>query len=471
MKHVHSEVRRRITKIRDKKRVAWGTAMGKMGKKIFCTIQLVTALLTTGPLVYSCTEQNSCQPGWLTIFVHGTFGLRHNINFSTLSKLWHDDIDNTSYKAKVETGRTDPYFYFLQPIQERGLKEILLDSPTICRGPEIFAQAYDTIAREDACYEPTKYYTFGWSGLLSAKKRLLEAHDLYEQLKYEREIYKQKHGVYPKIKLIGYSHGGNVCLNLANARKAHAADNFIIDTLILLGTPVQDATCHLIYEPIFKKIYHIYSSGDCLQRLDLFSPCNFFSHKKFKGDEERPLPAKLTQIRIAISEQSRKTDQKTRRRISKAPGHIELWFFGWTPSLYRKSFPFYPLPFAVFIPYVISLVNQYMPNQAIINFQIKPDLNCIFMKSPIHDKMAIPFLPCKKLEALQNKALAMHPHYFFTQDRAICREFDPTPEATGPSSFAELVKEVYPQIQKKNHNGKTASYFLTCAGAAKSNAL
>lgn len=414
-------------------------------------------------------ERTPCNSHWFTIFVHGTFGLRHNVSLNTIGQLWRDQIDNTPYKAKVETARQDSYFYLLQPIQERGLKKICLDGSAY-RGPEIFACAYDAIARENLTSEQAHYFTFGWSGLLSAKQRLLESHDLYCQLKQEREKFKTKTGYYPKIRLIGYSHGGNLCLNLGNVRKEHPEDSFLIDNLILLGTPVQDTTRHLIHEPIFDKIYHLYSVGDMLQRIDIFSPRNLFSHKKFKGNDECPLPRKLTQIRIYISEKSQKTECQTRRRRSKAPGHIELWFFGWTPALYRKSFPFYPLPFAVFIPYILAIVNKHMPAEQTISLQIKPDCNALYLKSKVHEKITIPFMPCKQLQDLRNKALSMHPHYFFTQDRVISRAFDPKQAATDPCSFAELVKEVYPQVQKKNYNEKTVNYFLRCGAAAKNNA-
>jgi hypothetical protein len=413
-------------------------------------------------------------PKGITIFVHGTFGLKKNMSLNTVFQLWRDKIDNTPYKCKVEAGRTDTYFYMLQPMQERGLKKIMLESPRTCyRGPEIFASTFDDIARSQPYYEPTQYYTFGWSGLLSAKQRLLEAGDLYAQLKQERLQFKMAYGYDPKITLIGYSHGGNLCLNLAHIRKLnYAADDFCIDHLILFGTPIQETTDYLIYEPIFKNITHIYSAGDRIQRLDLFSSCNFISHKKFKPQYNNPLPTKLTQIKILISEQCKKTDSGTyqRRRISKAPGHIELWFFGWTPSMYRKSFSFYPLPFAVFIPYLLSAVQQYMPDQRKINFQIKPDHTQAYLATDMHEKLTIPFLPLNFVEQLQNKALAHHPDYFFIQDRPYYHQLSATPKENQLCSFAELVKEVYPQVKRKYYNGKTANCFSTCDGVAKSNA-
>ena len=40
-----------------------------------------------------------------------------------------------------------------------------------------------------------------------------------------------------------------------------------------------------------------------------------------------------------------------------SPGHIELWFWGWTLHHYRKTFPLWPFPVATFIPFIVNSIK------------------------------------------------------------------------------------------------------------------
>ena len=111
-------------------------------------------------------------------------------------------------------------------------------------------------------YLLNRFYFFGWSGQLSARARKLAAQELYSSLKALN--YNQTGG----IRIITYSHGGNLALNLALIAQEHNDSQLIIEELILLACPVQQETRELVYNPLFKRIYSLHSHKDMIQVLD-----------------------------------------------------------------------------------------------------------------------------------------------------------------------------------------------------------
>jgi pimeloyl-ACP methyl ester carboxylesterase len=129
-----------------------------------------------------------------------------------------------------------------------------------------------TFAHKLAANYPTSYaidtfYAFGWSGKLCFKERERAAEDLYRLLRKEITYYEQTHLITPRVRLISHSHGGNVALNLAKI-KPEQDQRFCVDELILLACPVQKATAEYMDDPLFKKIYALYSRSDWGQILD-----------------------------------------------------------------------------------------------------------------------------------------------------------------------------------------------------------
>ena len=110
------------------------------------------------------------------------------------------------------------------------------------------------------------FYIFGWSGKLDFGVREQAAFELYKDLMAVRERYETEHGIKPIIRIITHSHGGNVALNLV--RVPGKKDDFCIDELVLLACPVQDQTACLVKNPLFKRIFAIYSHLDLFQILD-----------------------------------------------------------------------------------------------------------------------------------------------------------------------------------------------------------
>jgi hypothetical protein len=107
------------------------------------------------------------------------------------------------------------------------------------------------------------FYIFGWSGKLNANLREKTAHHLYAELKRIITEYEQTYHCTPPIQIISHSHGGNVALNLAKIKDPQ--DSLLIDILVLLACPVQIRTVSFIDNPMFQRIYSLYSSLDFVQ--------------------------------------------------------------------------------------------------------------------------------------------------------------------------------------------------------------
>lgn len=125
-------------------------------------------------------------------------------------------------------------------------------------------------------------YVFGWPGNMSRKIRLKAAKDLYKSIKNFKG----------DITIIGHSHGGSVALNLAQIAQEQHDDRFSVHRLILLGSPVQAATKHLITSPIFKDVISFYSPSDFLQICDpqgmYTEGVSFFSERNWPKEYNIP---------------------------------------------------------------------------------------------------------------------------------------------------------------------------------------
>ncbi len=344
----------------------------------------------------------------ITIFVHGIMSIKPHLSFGNIWRFLKDKVENTLYSETVMTMRKDDFFCKNQPMQAIGLHKINVDHIEPGYASGLTARLLNEV--EQLVYPETKYenhyYTFGWPGLLSARIRYLEAIPLYNDiLALVKEFRAQ--GIEPEVRVIGYSHGGNLCLNLAAVRQHEDVDpSLIINELILLGVPIQCETDFLINDRIFKRIYHIYSRGDRIQKLDFFSTKRFFSRRVFKQRKYFELPQKLTQIQMRITRpvRSKKKECDTQHcyyNLNKvpilsgkskhlrdiSPGHIELWFFSWTPSNYRSHLPIAPLPLLVFLPLILATTEETLcraqaanPKKPII-MDIRPTFEHIIVKN------------------------------------------------------------------------------------------
>ncbi|MFA6527595.1 MAG: hypothetical protein WCT20_04180, partial [Candidatus Babeliales bacterium] len=296
--------------VRDKRAIAAGVVLA-------CLLAGVTLTMWS-------SRREKRQEVWLNVFIHGSFG--SILGFLDFSDVLKDKISGTRYRAVSKKMRNDSHFYRYQPILQRGLIKITptfddsVIGPTMCAAFPLI-KAYELVGQQtDPSHITNEYYTFGWSGLISQNSRRFEAIRLYNQLSQELDGYHKK-GIFPKVRIITHSHGGNLCLNLAAVdaivnTKSFAStaklskDNdeneslhamlaimkdlktkeavcnlpdqkkwdyvplnhdLFIDELVMYGTPIQQETEPFCYAPIFGKVFNFYSTEDVIQRSDWVS--------------------------------------------------------------------------------------------------------------------------------------------------------------------------------------------------------
>lgn len=370
----------------------------------------------------------------ITIFVHGILGSKLALSFYHLVKLLKDEGTDTVYAKTVEGIRANPFFYQNQPIAELGLKKLHVEDLVPGNAAGVAAYLYDSVYANsglpargatpdtsvDAMHNQEEattqtrhhYYTYGWSGLLSKKAREAEAQEFLAELEKLWNNLRARN-IKPKLRLIGFSHGGNICVQLAHAKQKLQKETPIsIDELILIGTPILDETNIALSDPLFERIYNLYSSADAVQQMEIFSG-NFFSKQKFEATKDMALPDKLTQIEIRVEKDRIKQNRYTKKErnfgaADYSPGHMELWFFGWTPNHYREDFPLYPIPTLVFTPTIInSIKTQPNNNQKNVVVTLHPDNNTLTIGSN-----TVQFLPPEFLTILKQTSLEYAPQEY-----------------------------------------------------------
>lgn len=361
-------------------------------------------------IIFGLSTYAFAEPVKLVIFIHGTLGLKHHLSVNTFLKLLHDSIENSFYKKSVTVVRNDPFFYQNQTMQQMGFHPIEQTPQKHQPIASLFAHIYEQFEAHPA--QKTIYYTFGWSGLASHKERLKAARHFYAGLTPLIEQLEKEHGVTPAVEVVGYSHGATIALLSEEVRQELAEDPpFFIDTLMLLGTPVQKETERYICSPLFKKIFHFYSRADNIQCLDCFSTKRFFSRRRFGHHSYCTLPESLHQIEIKITQMCNKPMHQ--RRVNLSPGHMELWFFGWPTTMYRKHFPLYPIPTAALLPYIARVAEQYSDKNKHMVIELQPDTGrAVIRQRFAYATKKIPFISPKKIRTLQKKVLQYKPDYF-----------------------------------------------------------
>lgn len=345
---------------------------------------------------------------YLTIFVHGILNIKPHLSFSNLIRFMRDQITDSVYARAVEIMRNDPFFYQFNAMQGLGLHKIETELAQDGYVSGAFALAYDSFS---ALNTPTPhaenvYYTFGWSGLLSTQVRYQEATLFYEQLEREIQEYKNR-GISPKIRVVGYSHGGYIALNLGAVFNDLKLNNptWFIDELILIGVPVISDTDFLVSSNLFKKIYHFYSPSDRVQVVDCLATNRFFSHRIFSSRYGFLLPDRLTQIqlrckRIAQTKFAQNGCKHHNNHFppkllrNADPGHTELWSFGWS-SGYRSYLPYYPFPAGVYLNYIINSLKRFDAVNKHIIVDIRPFQNSMIISNINSSKKRVVPFPSK----------------------------------------------------------------------------
>ncbi len=365
---------------------------------------------------------------YLNILVHGT--IRPRLSISDIGSVMTDDIEDTRYLYITEYLRNKSYYKKAQAIQDLSLQPINL-TPTSYKhqlnspGATALANIMNYQYKKINTHQRNLFYTFGWSGLLSAKERIKCSKDLHNKLRKLVTKYTAL-GIKPKIRLFGFSHGGTICLNLGNFEEDNKHKlNLNIEELILVGTPVHKETECLVDHPMFKKVYHFYSRGDMVQTSDYLSTPYYFCHWRFlnhkfclwrnnkNNKSDFKVPNKLIQIESRITNDS----DSYFNNIYHSPRHGELWSFGWAAHGYDDSFLLYPIPFITLTPAIINSLKNHLPKDthdlvATVNSKTGK-LDIKELKYSLHTKdrpFSAPLLTPKDLDNITEIAEEYRPH-------------------------------------------------------------
>jgi len=438
-------------------------------------------VLFTGAVPTTVYTQSQPKDVCINVFVHGIMSIKPHLSISNFIRFMVDEVEDTVYSRTVEYMRQDPFFEKNQAMQSVGLFKI--DPQRQKKGHASGALAYLFNQMIDWSNPKNntenQYYTYGWAGLLSPSRRYADAIGLYQAL-YDKVSELKKQGVTPKIRIIGYSHGANVCLNLACVRMLENVPNDLtIDELILIGMPVQSETDYLVCDPMFKKIYHIYSRGDRIQKLDFFSTKRFFSRRIFKDRKDFELPDNLVQIQIRVTRAVRTRKNKAKgphmlnlhdkatlwgkssKQRDASPGHIELWFFGWTPANYRDDYILTPLPLTVFTPVILDAIEktknraQEPKEKKPILVDIRPEHECMIIKNQKSNQnvTVVDFPSVEEVHKMQEFAQKHTPHSYTAQ------EYDGHINKSYNRARDEYVDEHSKRKHHKRHHKKSSKHF------------
>jgi hypothetical protein len=414
---------------------------------------------------------------WITVFVHGTFG--STASLLDPNAVRRDEVEGSTYKKVVREMRKNPFFLNEQSIMEK--KGLIQVRPSFdvsatreqCIAAPPIAKAYDLIT--NSVFEGSrnnKYYVFGWSGLLSQKRRRKEAVRLYNSLIEERDKLIDL-GFEPKIRIISHSHGGNLVLNLGGLRDAMDGEwntlpeenneeflpikndfkallnslpkkeiamvrgeqkrfdyfpdkPLLIDEFIMLGAPIQPETAYFARSNTFGLVCNIYSDEDRVQELDFISTSGS-SEKRldFLNLKESKNNNRIVQARVTVSRQvdlDEKGDDEKRMTWWKVllglhditrkrhdPTHREMWFIVAPKDDDECSFK--PLPTVTFVPAVIKLLHD-IPDAKDVDIDFSLQEHLFLARLFYHNEKTVKgtiSLQKSLISTMQNKLKAWEP--------------------------------------------------------------
>lgn len=116
-------------------------------------------------------------------------------------------------------------------------------------------------------YNKDHFYLYGWhSSNMRPSQRKQVGRQLYEDLDKLLQTY-QKSYDHVKLRLVGFSHGGNVILHSISSLP-FTVENIELE-VILIATPIQESTRNYINNPCITYAYSFYSNADWVQRIDI----------------------------------------------------------------------------------------------------------------------------------------------------------------------------------------------------------
>lgn len=208
------------------------------------------------------------------IFIHGTYGM----NFSEMIKfIFYKLFNHNKFLEHIEMCSNKRFSKDIDEHTSLCNNYIGLHKITKCNISEktynLFYKYVISQVQNIFKAKNIDYYMFNWNGLLLESERKNSASVLYQEIK----ALQNKN---TKIILVGYSHGGNIALELAKIAAQKQDTNFVIDLLLLLASPLNYISQTNSRSDIFEVIYNFYSSYDIFQIADIFSGLPFVTLKR-----------------------------------------------------------------------------------------------------------------------------------------------------------------------------------------------
>jgi len=389
--------------------------------------------------IYSLSA-SSIEPGrekcLVTIFVHGTLKPAE-VSLSTLHQVMHSqkNLKATLYSETLKYMRTNSYLFRNSATQDPGLRYIDPAEGVCKAGAQTLSEIFEI--QHEFYHEPIKtrrYYTFGWDGALSLARRLEEARTFYDALEKE-VLHLRSLNWEPEIHVLGYSHGGNVALNLARVKDERDTEPvFSVDRLVLLATPIQKETDYLVAETaFFKKVYLFYSTEDNVQTSDVFSTRKeLFSGYRFTNHAYFTIPSTLTQIRFRLTKTIKRSSklsdpdakpeeilsEKKIRCVHMDPGHVEFWNLQWGSYWYRPQLPISPLPVVAFVPTILYLLEHNAIRGSSVTFDYCPSVHgARISTTKSRDHHAVPVLSADTVARMKSLVKVCVPEDFSFEEQ------------------------------------------------------
>lgn len=236
------------------------------------------------------------------VFIHGTILVGYF--FVDIPGSWRDEYqENSLIERAMAAARKHPFLYHSELVLDLGVTDVTQEIMVPLSYPLTHEKAAISILRAfertDRCVSSRKgayhYYTFGWSGALSERKRNKDSFYLYQGLLGIQTSLKER---YPRAKirfeLYAHSHGGQLIAHLPIVHRQFPENDLLIDLAVLCATPLyKEKAQPMISSTMFGTIINLHSSGDKVQNLDIISTPQHYCVRTFR-ELAIPLPDKTS---------------------------------------------------------------------------------------------------------------------------------------------------------------------------------
>lgn len=344
-----------------------------MKRLTFCAI-ILSFLLCGGAVPFAYQYIAKKPEVHITVFVHGSV-------FSAFFLMNPSQVINDSLKpdslyvrtvARVRSYDVLEQDQILQKIGFHSVSQTTFDFDQLTEDQRKKA-ALHAVPAYLACADTVrnygvahKAYTFGHLGLLSPTYRKFVAEQFYDALCKEIECLKHAYRTV-RVHVVTHSHGGNVALNLAHWEE-QKNQGLKIHSLAMLGCPIQIETAGFAYNPVFERVFNVYSDGDIVQNSDTVSTSGRASYRTLcdaRLNITRNECANCVQdIRLHVNNDARRID------------HANMWLLGISKKACEHLDP---LPIAILLPLIMQHA-QTVP---------ETDIDCNIISSPLQVRIQL----------------------------------------------------------------------------------